>query len=215
MAGYSDYIISMAAKVISNAVPINDFNYVINRFVNDNLDDFKTSRFHIYDSSSSNIISESSNVGTSNSQSSEMAFEIEVQKSIKNTLSYLKSENYVEGEVTKTQIYLEALAERNRLLFLEVFQRVWVSVYYSPEHLRNYLCIAASMDYELMKDRADVLILGCSGHEDVLVQEAAIRAFESWGNPAHVLHLSAMRKFEETWIENYKQSTIRFLESLR
>ncbi|MGG8199670.1 hypothetical protein PGO47_05300 [Klebsiella aerogenes] len=215
MAGYSDYLINMAAKVISNAVPINNFNVIINRIVNENHDEFKRLQFHILDSSSSNIIAESSNVGTSNSQSNEMVFDIQVQRCLKNALLYLKSENYVEGEVTRTQIYLEALAEKDYALFLEVFQRVWISVYYSPEYLRNFLCVAASMDYKLMKDRADVLILGCSAHGDVLVQEAAIRAFESWENPIHASHLRAMRKFDEKWIEDYRQSTIKFLESLK
>ncbi|UTP16718.1 hypothetical protein [Escherichia coli] len=215
MAGYSDYIFNIAAKVISNAVPINEFNVITNRFFNNLHDEFKTSRFHVHDSASSNMIAESGNVGRINSQSSEIAFDIQVQRCLKNALLYLKSENYIEGEITKTQIYLESLSEKNKLLFLEVFQRVWVSIYYSPEYLRNFLYIAASMDYELMKDRADVLILGCSAHEDVLVQEAAIRAFESWENPEHASHLRAMRKFNEKWIEDYRQSTINFLESLK
>ncbi|AUK01983.1 hypothetical protein ABUT56_17120 [Escherichia coli] len=215
MAGYSDYIFNIAAKVISNAVPINEFNVITNRFFNNLHDEFKTSRFHVHDSASSNMIAESGNVGRINSQSSEIAFDIQVQRCLKNALLYLKSENYIEGEITKTQIYLESLSEKNKSLFLEVFQRVWVSIYYSPEYLRNFLYIAASMDYELMKDRADVLILGCSAHEDVLVQEAAIRAFESWENPEHASHLRAMRKFNEKWIEDYRQSTINFLESLK
>ncbi|WP_227907463.1 hypothetical protein [Escherichia coli] len=215
MAGYSDYIFNIAAKVISNAVPINEFNVITNRFFNNLHDEFKTSRFHVHDSASSNMIAESGNVGRINSQSSEIAFDIQVQRCLKNALLYLKSENYIEGEITKTQIYLESLSEKNKSLFLEVFQRVWVSIYYSPEYLRNFLYIAASMDYELMKDRADVLILGCSAHEDVLVQEAAIRAFESWENPEHAAHLRAMRKFNEKWIEDYRQSTINFLESLK
>ncbi|WP_406860982.1 hypothetical protein WHU70_14325 [Escherichia coli] len=215
MAGYSDYIFNIAAKVISNAVPINEFNVITNRFFNNLHDEFKTSRFHVHDSASSNMIAESGNVGRINSQSSEIAFDIQVQRCLKNALLYLKSENYIEGEITKTQIYLESLSEKNKSLFLEVFQRVWVSIYYSPEYLRNFLYIAASMDYELMKDCADVLILGCSAHEDVLVQEAAIRAFESWENPEHASHLRAMRKFNEKWIEDYRQSTINFLESLK
>lgn len=33
MAGYSDYIFNIAAKVISNAVPINEFNVITNRFL--------------------------------------------------------------------------------------------------------------------------------------------------------------------------------------
>ena len=208
MAGYSDYLINMAAKVISNAVPINDINVIVNRFIHDDFESYKTSNFHIHESGVSNL-------GSSNSQANDVSFEIEVNKCIKKTLSYLKSDNIVEGDVSKTQIYLEALAEKDRLLFLEVFQKTWVAVYYSPEHLRNYLCVAASMDYSLMKDRADVLILGCSAHEDALVQEAAIRAFESWENPEHATHLRAMRKFEEKWIEDYKQRTILFLEGLK
>lgn len=117
MAGYSDYIFNIAAKVISNAVPINEFNVITNRFFNNLHDEFKTSRFHVHDSASSNMIAESGNVGRINSQSSEIAFDIQVQRCLKNALLYLKSENYIEGEITKTQIYLESLSEKTSHYF--------------------------------------------------------------------------------------------------
>ena len=216
MAGYSDYLINMAVKVMSNAVPINDLNVISKRFVDSEEGFFKFQNYRVHESSASNIVADSINIGSSNQQLvSDISFELEVKKCIKKALSYLKSENYIEGEITKTQIYLEALHDKNKSLFLEVFQQLWLSVYYTPEYLRDYLCIAASMDYKLMKDRADVLILGCASHEDILVQEAAIRAFEAWENPEHALHLRSMRKFEEKWIEDYKQRTIEFLEGLK
>lgn len=140
--------------------------------------------------------------------------ELESNKSMIMIFDLLKSEDYIEGEISKTQIYLESLHAKNTSLFNSVFQRSWLSLYTkSASELRKYLCIASCLDYDLVRDNADTLILGGASHGDYLVNEAALRAAESWGQAKFSGYLKEMRDFDTEWLQSYKLSVMDYLES--
>jgi len=117
------------------------------------------------------------------SDSSDLGFsEVDSNKAMIMVFDLLKSEDYIEGEISKTQIYLESLHSKNISLFNNVFQKSWLSLYKkSASELRKYLCVASCLEYDLVRENADTLILGGASHSDFLVNEAALRAAESWG----------------------------------
>lgn len=131
------------------------------------------------------------------------------------TLDLLKSEDYIEGEVTKSQIFLESLFSKSANLFGEVFQNVWLKLYSNNYELRKYLCIASCMEYEMLKDKADVLVLGGASHADPFVNEAALRAAEAWSDPKFLIYFEKLREFEFEWLNDYKKSVIEYLEHLK
>lgn len=138
--------------------------------------------------------------------------ERKIKRSVKTLISLIKTEDYVEGEITKSQIYLESLLAKDKTVFLETFQQTWVRLFGGdPFYLRTFICISANLSYEVLKDRADVLIVGACNNSDAFVQEAAIRAIESWGNSKHADLLKNMRRFEEDWLEDYKKSIMELL----
>lgn len=143
------------------------------------------------------------------------AFERDVKLNINMVLDLLKSEDYIEGEVTKSQIFLESLFNKNANLFGEVFQNVWLKLYSNNYELRKYLCIASCMDYEMLKDKADVLVLGGASHSDPFVNEAALRAAEAWSDPRFLTYFEQLREFEFDWLNDYKKSVIEYLEHLK
>ncbi|HDH1413847.1 TPA: hypothetical protein PIT84_001325 [Klebsiella quasipneumoniae subsp. similipneumoniae] len=143
------------------------------------------------------------------------ASEREKKLSIGMLIDLLKSEDYVEGEITKCQLFLESLYEKDENLFGEVFQNVWLSLYSNSYELRKYLCVASSLEYEILKDKADVLILGGASHKDPLVNEAALRAAEAWSDPKFLIYLHELREFEFEWLNDYKKSVIEYLEHLK
>lgn len=144
-----------------------------------------------------------------------VAFERDVKLNINMTLDLLKSEDYIEGEVTKSQIFLESLFNKNANLFGEVFQNVWLKLYSNNYELRKYLCIASCMEYEMLKDKADVLVLGGASHADPFVNEAALRAAEAWSDPKFLIYFEQIRVFEFDWLNDYKKSVIEYLEHLK
>lgn len=147
--------------------------------------------------------------------SSDLGFsEVDSNKSMIMVFDLLKSEDYIEGEISKTQIYLESLHDKNISLFNNVFQKSWLSLYTkSASELRKYLCVASCLDYNLVRENADTLILGGASHSNFLVNEAALRAAESWGQAKFLGYLREMRDFDAEWLQNYKLSVMDYLES--
>ncbi|EEY5283081.1 TPA: hypothetical protein PBP17_001501, partial [Escherichia coli] len=141
------------------------------------------------------------------------SFESIVIKKQKMTISLLFSEDYVEGEITKTQLYLEGLYKENPFVFREVFQRVWLDLFRNKNtyELRNFICVASCLEYEILGDKADAIILAASVYDDKYVNEAALRAAEGWGNPQLALYLNGIRDFGISWLDNYKKSVIDYL----
>ncbi|WP_432535694.1 hypothetical protein [Pantoea eucalypti] len=144
----------------------------------------------------------------------DFASEIESNKAMIMVFDLLKSEDYIEGEISKTQIYLESLHDKNVSLFNNVFQKSWLALYSkNATELRKYLCVAACIDYDFVKENADTLILGGASHKDPLVNEAALRAAESWGQAKFLGYLEGMRDFEVDWLQDYKLSVMDYLGS--
>lgn len=173
----------------------------------------KRKSLKVIDSNSSIVSLSKGSALEKNKKISNSQFDVEIEKKIKKALSLLKTEDQVDGEVTKTQIFLEFLSESDSRMFLEVFQKLWLRLYRDDTvHFRNFVCIASAMDYDILKDRADALIFGAVSHQDFLVQEAAIRAIESWENKDHLAYLNSIREFELPWLEDYKRNVILNLE---
>lgn len=145
------------------------------------------------------------------------SIEILAIKKQKMILALLKSEDYIEGEITKTQLYFESVYAENPLVFREAFQNTWLELFRQRKanELRKFICIASCMDYDTLKDRADAIILAASVFEDKFVNEAALRAAEAWGDSKLALYLTGMRNFGIAWLDDYKKSVIEYLERVQ
>jgi|GEM_PF-6549527 len=143
-------------------------------------------------------------------------FNIRAQQASNKIISLIKSEDYIEGEMTKTQIYLESLYRENKYLFKDSFQKSWVKLFSAkPYILRNFVCVASCLDYSWLEDKALVLVLGASNHQDKYVNEAALRAAESWENPEFISILENIKEFDVDWLDNYKEEVIAYLREMQ
>ena len=142
--------------------------------------------------------------------------DVEIQRAVKQIISFVMSDDFVEGEITKTQLYLEKLNLKNPYLFIEAFSTAWVKLYASDNenHLFTLLSVSSCLPYEWLRQHGDALILGCSSHESELVNEACIRLAESWEISEHASKLEKMKAFECDWLESYRQETISYLKGL-
>lgn len=153
------------------------------------------------------------NQSSTSGASAQTALHVELPKLVNNVLGYLNSEEYIEGEISKTHLYLEALHGKYPAQFLDVFQQVWLHLFKSDASgLRNFICIAAGLNYNILKDRADALIIGAVAHSDEDVNEAGIRAVESWGISSHYDLVSNLRPFSDPFLEAYRMSVLEELK---
>lgn len=125
----------------------------------------------------------------------------------------LLSDDYSPGESSKTGLYLENLYGKDQDLFRDSFQKAWLELYCCNEHhIANFISIASTLDYEMLEDRADALIIAGYGHQSPLVNEAVIRAVEMWEQEKHIGYLTNMRPTNISWLDRYKDSVIKDLQ---
>jgi hypothetical protein len=139
----------------------------------------------------------------------------QVVKGVQRLIEIIFSENYVDGELSKAQIYLEYLYNMDRDVFYEVFSRTCVSMYKEGSHyITTFINVASTIDYEWLSYRADLMITSFNSLDEPLVNEATIRAVESWEQKKHIEILERMRRFESKWLEDYKTAVLSYLRSL-
>lgn len=148
-------------------------------------------------------------------ESNNSDFEFKVNKSVSRIIELIYSDDFVEGESSKTQLYMEYLYHKDRAIFLESFNRVWVELYtHDSYYIMTFLNIASTISYNWLGYRADSIVMGFNSIDDPYVNEAAIRAIESWEQKSHINILVKMRTFDKKWIEQYKLDVIEYLRGL-
>lgn len=146
----------------------------------------------------------------------ELIQEVEKKRAAKQIISFVVNDDFIEGEITKTQLYLEKLRLKNKYLFIEAFTSAWVDLYGADneKHLYTLISICSCLPYEWLNQHGDALILGCCSHSSTMVNEACIRLAESWEEPKHAEQLEKMKPFDCKWLENYRLETIDYLKEL-
>lgn len=145
------------------------------------------------------------------------SFDAAAERCARELVQYVIKDDYVEGEVSRTQLYLEKLyLEKKAPVFKEAFQQAWVRLFTldNSVHLYTFACIASCLPHEWLDSHGITLLLGCAIHENDMVNEACIRMAEAWEEPQYVAYLEKIRPFEASWLEQYRQETISFLKEL-
>ncbi|MGC8221907.1 hypothetical protein [Escherichia coli] len=211
---YGNIILSEASSEVNTIINDNNFDrFLVNSSVSDNSKKLSSYVANDIRINSNKTAVQAGSFFLKKIDDSNNSFESIVIKKQKMTISLLFSEDYIEGEITKTQLYLEGLYKENPFVFREVFQRVWLDLFRNKNtyELRNFICVASCLEYEILGDKADAIILAASVYDDKYVNEAALRAAEGWGNPQLALYLNGIRDFGISWLDNYKKSVIDYL----
>ncbi|EMX5978162.1 hypothetical protein AAHF30_004400 [Escherichia coli] len=211
---YGNIILSEASSEVNTIINDNNFDrFLVNSSVSDNSKKLSSYVANDIRINSNKTAVQAGSFFLKKIDDSNNSFESIVIKKQKMTISLLFSEDYVEGEITKTQLYLEGLYKENPFVFREVFQRVWLDLFRNKNtyELRNFICVASCLEYEILGGKADAIILAASVYDDKYVNEAALRAAEGWGNPQLALYLNGIRDFGISWLDNYKKSVIDYL----
>ncbi|PNH96734.1 hypothetical protein [Vibrio diazotrophicus] len=140
----------------------------------------------------------------------------EYERCAKQIISFVMKDDFVEGEISKTQLYLEKLYLRDPFLFRDSFTRAWVKLFGldNEVHIYTLASVASCLPYEWLEHHGITLILGCSSHPSLLVNEACLRLAEAWEQYDHVSYLKKMRTFDYPWLEEYRVNVIEYLEGL-
>lgn len=147
-------------------------------------------------------------------QSYKRSFESSLNAKIAEFNIIFNRDEYIDGEISKTQIFLEKLYSEDSVIFEKLFNKVWLGLYSSgkEERLSEYILFASMLDVEMLGDNADILIVGSWSYESISVRDAILRAVESWQESKYVNYLSRMGNTGVKYLDEYKDSIIRSLE---
>lgn len=125
-------------------------------------------------------------------------------------------DEYIDGEVSRTQVFFESLYHENKIIFEAVFKKSWLHVFLDPKpsSLSDFILIAATLDYSMLNDNADIILVGSWSHKSLAVKDAILRAAESWQNPEHSDFLERMTDIDDEYLSEYKTRVIESLRSL-
>jgi len=139
-----------------------------------------------------------------------------VELCVDHMIFLIKSEEYEEGIVGRAQQYMEELISKNLGLFRESFQKVWVELLKMKraDLIGNFINVAASIDYNFLDDKADVLIMGSWSIDDLEVNDSVIRAVEAWSQKHHADLLEQVKPSDVSWLESYRKNVMEYLERL-
>ncbi|WP_281558440.1 hypothetical protein [Thalassomonas sp. RHCl1] len=125
-------------------------------------------------------------------------------------------DEFIEGEVSKTQLYLEMCLRDDPVIFTSAFQKAYLSFFTGTEYnLYTFIGICSGIDYYDLNDSAIALIIAGCAHKSILVKEATIRAIEAWEQPSFIEYLEQIDPFDIDWLEEYRTEVIKHLEGLK
>ncbi|MDX7732592.1 hypothetical protein SJS46_05330 [Aeromonas caviae] len=121
------------------------------------------------------------------------------------------------GEPSKVKDLIVELYKDNRQAFFSAYQKLWLDLYErgNDDALYSLIMKSASLPNEYFSYYAKVMVCACASHKSVIIQEAAIKAVDMWGDSKFIDVLKGMREFDIAWLEQYRCSVIDSLERVR
>lgn len=179
---------------------------------------YRWSRGAEYEGASTNFNAFSLSSATTELHGNKSSPEVEIRakKAAAYLVNLVRKDEYIAGETSKTELYLEKLYFEDKVAFRDAFQKAWLELFRGDdESLATFINVASSIEYSWLGDRADALVISGCCHLNPFVNEAAIRAIEAWSNPIYVEYLKKIKPFEISWLESYRLSVLEYLVSLQ
>ncbi|MDR1089537.1 MAG: hypothetical protein LBL79_00540 [Prevotella sp.] len=158
-----------------------------------------------------------SNVETDNSTSSEnkandtrlLEFE---QKFSKQFIAHILEDDFEYGIDSKAHAMVKNQMKINSAVTKDWLNRIYVTNFQNPEILIGILRVIARFEKEEIFPIGQTIATASLNHKDEIVQETAIRAFESWGGKSNLKILENVT-VSSKWIKEYLDGVISDLKS--
>jgi hypothetical protein len=138
------------------------------------------------------------------------------KKDFINDLLYLfETEIFEYGVENRADTFVAEWLATNPSLTKEWLNSLYNDYFSNVPVLTNILRIISRIDYQAISPQGPTMAALVLNHKNAEVQEAAIRAFESWGSIESLKYLSILRselKFADKWVRDYVDEVIFYLK---
>jgi hypothetical protein len=157
------------------------------------------------------IIETNNSVSAENDMNNRRLFELE-QKFSRRFISHILEDDFEYGMNYKAHIIVKEQMNINAMATKEWLNRIFVSNYENSKILIGILRVIARFERDEIYPIGDTMALASLAHGDEIVQETAIRVFESWGG-IDSLKLLENVSVSSKWVKEYLNEVISDLKA--
>jgi hypothetical protein len=158
-----------------------------------------------------NNIETDSVISTENKVNKKRLLELE-QNFSKRFIAHILEDNFEYGVDSKAHTIVKEQMKVNALVTKDWLNRIYVANFQNPEILIGILRVLARFEKEEIFPIGHTIAAASLNHNDEIVQETAIRAFESWGGK-DCLKILENVTVSSKWIKEYLDGVISDLKA--
>jgi len=125
---------------------------------------------------------------------------------------YILEEPFEYGYETKADELIRKNLEVNSSATKEWLNSIYLNNFSNSEYTIGILRLIARLEIEEISPQGPTMAIAAISHQDEEIQEAAIRAFESWSSLQHIEILKSV-KVKSDWLSDYLISVTKNIEA--
>lgn len=125
-------------------------------------------------------------------------------------IQLIKTEDFEYGFISESQELILKLMRKNKFALMEFLSDILTQNFNSPQIVLGIIRCLGALDNEEITKTAYTIVATCINYRNIEVQDASVRALESWGT-FEALELLRLIKVEPDWLKEYVHSVINGL----
>lgn len=121
-------------------------------------------------------------------------------------------DEFIDGEVSRSEHYIINGYERGQIDFIaDALMRIYSSNLGNPHILEGILTMIASVPYEAIYPKGQIMAMALLPNKVLSVRDKAIQCFEKWNSKKGLAYLTNI-SCSPKWLQNYVDKVIMYIE---
>lgn len=124
----------------------------------------------------------------------------------------IQQDEFIDGEVSRAEHYMTEGYKRNQLdCISDAIMHVYESDIGEPHMLEGILTMVASVPYDAISPKGQIIAMGLLTHKSLSVRDKAIQCFEKWNSKKGLAYLKNI-SCTPRWLQTYADKVILYIE---
>ena len=124
----------------------------------------------------------------------------------------IQQDEFIDGEISRSEQYMKEGYEQGQLDFIaDALMRVYSSSLGEAHMLEGILTMIASVPYEAISPKGQIMAMGLLVNKTLSVRDKAIQCFEKWNSKKGLAYLKNI-SCSPIWLQKYVDKVIMYIE---
>ena len=124
----------------------------------------------------------------------------------------IRQDEFIDGEVSRSERYMKEGYAQGQLDFIaDALMRVYSSNLGEAHMLEGILTMIASVPYEAISPKGQIMAMGLLANKTLSVRDKAIQCFERWNSKKGLDYLKNI-SCSPKWLQNYVDKVVMYIE---